>query len=89
MRRLIFPSKEELETVYGVGWCRAQISYVGVFHVTVDKLLGDMSVHQERFRIRVKDRMIAKSLKGKAVHLGDFFTPVARIVRDWPWGENP
>jgi len=84
MYRVYFPYKESIETT-GRVWRKAGIMKVGLFHVKIANLdRKDNITFDMWYPISLKDRPVAKALKGKILHMADF-ADREWLVRDWPW----
>ena len=84
MYHVYFPYKSDLD-INGRGWFKAVIVKVGLFSVKIAHLDKMNNITFEMwYPVSWKDREIAKSLKGRPMHMTDL-ADREWFVRDWPW----
>lgn len=84
MYHVYFPCRSQVD-INGRGWFKAVIVKVGLFSVKIANLDKMNNITFEmRYPISWKDRKIAKSLKGRPMHMTDL-ADREWFVRDWPW----
>ena len=84
MYHVYFPYKSGLD-INGRGWVKAAIVKVGLFSVKIANLDRMNNITFEmRYPISWRDRKIAKSLKGRTMHMTELADRIW-FVRDWPW----